>query len=49
MRNLHNSSSEKDEIDATVPTFVLLAADSNATFFDPFLGSSSGVQEYWYW
>jgi hypothetical protein len=26
---------------------VLLAVGRNATCFDPFLGSSSGVQEYW--
>jgi hypothetical protein len=26
----------------------LLTAAGNATCFDPFLGPSSGVQEYWY-
>jgi hypothetical protein len=36
------------ETDTTVSTFVLLAVDGNATCFDPFLGSSSGVQECWY-
>jgi hypothetical protein len=31
-------------MDTTVSTFV----GGTATCFDPFLGSTSGVQEYWY-
>jgi hypothetical protein len=45
---LHINNSEKDKIDTTVSTFVLLAIGDNATCFDPFLVSSSGIQVYWY-
>jgi hypothetical protein len=41
--SLHNNNSERDKIDTTVSTFVLLHVGGYVTCFDPLLGSSSGV------
>jgi hypothetical protein len=38
----------KTQIDTTVSTIVLLVVGGNAVCFDPYLETSSGVQEYWY-
>jgi hypothetical protein len=43
--SLHNNKHEKDKIDTTVSTFILLDVGGIVTYFDPFVGSSSVIQE----